>query len=172
MNDRNDLNLRKNVGIAVFNRNGHVMVCKRLSEGERRQTFHSWQMPQGGIDPGETAVQAAYRELHEETAITKDLIEPIAEMEQTVIYTYPPEVMAQHPHREFDGQSQSWVAFLFDGDDEDIDLVNCPDPSFDLWEWIPLNETIKRVVPFKQDVYKTVITCFLPLVEKIRNNEL
>lgn len=152
--------LRPNVGIVVFNNDNKVLFCERQKrDSSPRPPQYQWQMPQGGIDEGETPLEAAYRELYEETNITQNLVEFLGET-GPFDYFYPPDVVKSRPHKKFAGQRQYWMAFQYTGQDSDIDLKNCPDPSFDNWRWEDLHKTAESVIPFKTDVYQKVIIAF------------
>ncbi len=140
------------VGIALFNQDNHVFV------GERLDRQGAWQMPQGGIDEGETIEAAAMRELREETGTSKAEIIKIAE--ETMRYDLPPELQNKLWNGIFAGQEQTWVAARFTGEDSDINISSFDPPEFSAWQWVALEQTINLIVPFKRDVYQKVITFF------------
>ena len=123
-----DLPYRPCVGIMLFNRDGKVFVGKRID-----QTVEGWQMPQGGIDKGETPEQAALRELQEE--IGTDKAEIIAEMEDWVTYDLPAHLVGVAFHGKYRGQRQKWFAMRFTGKDGDIDLT-AHEPEFSAFQWV------------------------------------
>lgn len=143
------------VGIALFNPQGDVFV------GERIDTPDAWQMPQGGVDPGEKLEQAALRELAEEIGTDKaDIITIAAEK---LRYDFPAFLQPKLWEGNYRGQEQSWVAARFTGQDSDIDL-NAHDPAeFRCWKWVPLHTTPELIVPFKREIYEKVITLFAGL---------
>jgi putative (di)nucleoside polyphosphate hydrolase len=144
-----DLPYRPCVGIMLFNADGKVFVGKRLD-----QTVESWQMPQGGIDKGETPKQAALRELKEEVGTKK--AEIIAEMEDWVTYDLPEHLIGIALHGKYRGQRQKWFALRFTGKESDIDLTS-HDPEFSSYRWVSLEELPDLIVAFKREIYKTVI---------------
>ena len=130
--------------------------------GERRgQAGNAWQMPQGGIDPGEEPLIAAKRELFEETGI--DHVEFLAESARWHCYDVPDDRRPRYWKGRYVGQCQRWFAFRFTGDDADIDL-DLHEPEFSLWRWAPRQEVLDLAVPFKRDVYQAVIDEFNPFV--------
>lgn len=143
------------VGIALFNAHGQVFV------GERIDTPGSWQMPQGGIDPGETVEQAALREMREEVGTDKAAIIKIAS--EKIRYDLPDDLRQRLWNGQYLGQEQNWVAARFLGTDQDINIQSHEPPEFSRWQWVPLEKTVDLIVPFKRDTYKQVITLFRDL---------
>jgi len=144
-----DLPYRPCVGIMLFNRHGKVFVGKRID-----QTVEGWQMPQGGIDKGESPKQAALRELQEE--VGTDKAEIIAVMEDWVTYDLPEHLIGVAFHGKYRGQKQKWFALRFTGEDGDIDLTS-HEPEFSAFKWVDLKTLPSLIVPFKRDTYKAVI---------------
>jgi putative (di)nucleoside polyphosphate hydrolase len=155
--------LRDNVGIALFNADGRVLIARRFADDgpEIILQGYEWQMPQGGIGPGERPIDAAIRELHEETAVSN--VAYLAETEWQA-YEFPPYVgPADHRLAKFRGQRQKWLAFRFLGNDQEIDVTasrNNEPPEFDMWRWERLEMLPDLVVPFKREVYRHVVRCF------------
>lgn len=146
---------RSCVGVALFNKEGKVFI------GERVDTPGSWQMPQGGIDEGETILVAAARELYEETGVTHaDLL---SVMKEKIRYDIPADVL-ERLHKVWDkpyiGQEQTWVAMRYEGADEEIDLAAHDQVEFSQWKWESLERVPDLIVPFKRDVYTKVIAAF------------
>jgi putative (di)nucleoside polyphosphate hydrolase len=144
-----DLPYRPCVGIMLFNRDGKVFVGKRID-----QTVEGWQMPQGGIDKGESPKQAALRELKEE--VGTDKAEIISEMQDWVTYDLPEHLIGVAFHGKYRGQKQKWFALRFTGEDRDIDLTSY-EPEFSAFKWVDLKALPGLIVPFKRDTYKVVI---------------
>jgi len=149
----NGLPYRPCVGLCLFNQDGLVFV------GERLDSPGAWQMPQGGIDPGEDITTAAFRELKEE--IGTDKAEIIRINDHTFLYDIPQEVLDRLPWgREFGGQEQTWVALRFKGSDSDINLTAHTHPEFGRYQWVPLKEVPYLIVPFKIETYHQVAKAF------------
>jgi putative (di)nucleoside polyphosphate hydrolase len=123
----------------------------------------AWQMPQGGIDPGETPRQAALRELEEEIGTAK--AEIIGETLAWYHYDLPPELTGGMWGGRFRGQRQKWFAMRFTGTDSDIDLAT-EHPEFDAWEWVAPARLPELIVAFKRDVYVAVLAEFASVIEK------
>lgn len=152
MSSSSDLPYRPCVGIMLFNADGKVFVGKRID-----QSVEGWQMPQGGIDKGETPKQAARRELQEE--VGTDKAEIMAEMEDWVTYDLPERLIGLAFHGKYKGQRQKWFAMRFTGKDADIDLT-AHEPEFSDFQWVSLAELPGLIVPFKRETYKAVIAAF------------
>lgn len=154
--DKNTLPYRPCAGIVLFNDDNHVFV------GERIDKPGAWQMPQGGIDPGEDVKTAAFRELKEEVGTDKAEIIRVAQ--ETVRYDLPDDLLEKLWNSRYRGQEQTWVAMRFQGQDSDIDL-NSHDPAeFLAWQWVPLEKTVDLIVPFKRETYRQIISLFADLV--------
>ncbi|HEV2510527.1 RNA pyrophosphohydrolase [Bosea sp. (in: a-proteobacteria)] len=151
------------VGLALFNPAGLVFVGRRANRSQREHTApgHEWQMPQGGIDAGEQPIEAAYRELREETNVSS--VSLLAEAPDWLSYDLPREIGREAWRGKYRGQSQKWFAFRFDGDESEIDILNPGGghkPEFDAWRWVPLAETAELIIPFKREVYREVVRQF------------
>jgi putative (di)nucleoside polyphosphate hydrolase len=147
-----DLPYRPCVGIMLLNREGKVFVGKRID-----QTVEGWQMPQGGIDEGESPRRAVLRELKEE--IGTDQAEIVGEMDDWLTYDLPAHLIGIAFHGRFKGQRQKWFALRFTGKDSDIDLKT-HEPEFSDWRWLALEDLPAMIVPFKRDTYRAVIAAF------------
>jgi putative (di)nucleoside polyphosphate hydrolase len=127
MTDPTTLPYRPCVGVMLINPAGRVFV------GQRRDTPDAWQMPQGGIDRGETPRVAALREMEEE--IGTAAAEIVAETQDWLRYDLPPDLLGRVWGGRYRGQKQKWVAARFTGTDADIDLATAH-PEFDAWQWV------------------------------------
>ncbi len=156
--DRDLTRYRANVGLALFRADGAVFFGRRTGDKGR----YGWQMPQGGIDPGETALQAAWRELWEETGVTEANAELLGQMDDWLVYDFPPEVLrAQRAKGRTNlGQKQLWFAFRFTGLDADINLSATHDVEFDRFRWDDLDATVGQVIPWKRPVYRAMAQHF------------
>jgi len=156
MNDnKSPLPFRPCVGIALFNAKGQVFV------GERLDNRGAWQMPQGGIDPGEGVEQAFFRELREEVGTTRAQVLRI--MDRPLRYHLPDHLIGKLWGGRFGGQEQTWVAARFTGVDSDINITAHDPPEFSQWKWIDLVDVTKFAVPFKRATYDEVIKTFRDL---------
>ena len=142
------LPLRIGVGIVVLNKNNKIFVAKRI---DNPKDF--WQMPQGGVDPNESYLDAAYRELYEETNIKK--IELIKEVEEFTTYELPDHLLGIIWKGKFKGQKQKWFITRFVGNEDEIN-IKTKKPEFLDWKWVDINEITKFVVDFKLEVYKKI----------------
>ena len=150
---------RPNVGIMLLNPAGLVFVGCRV---DMPAGLAAWQMPQGGIDPGETPRQAALRELKEE--VGTDRAEILAETRGWHHYDLPREVAGGMWGGRFRGQRQKWFAMRFTGNDTDIQPANTRHPEFDAWEWVAPNRLSDLIVPFKRPLYQAVLAEFRELL--------
>ena len=141
-----NLPLRNGVGIIVLNQQNKIFVAKRI---DNPKDF--WQMPQGGVDDGEKPIDAAYRELEEETGMKN--LKFIKEIEGTTIYELPEHLLGIIWKGKYKGQRQKWFLMRYLGKDNDIN-IKTDNPEFLDWKWIDLNEITEVVVDFKLHVYK------------------
>jgi len=123
----------------------------------------AWQMPQGGIDPGEAPDQAALRELREETGILPDLVRILRESPAWRDYDLPHHLVGQLWGGRYRGQTQRWFALRFLGSDDDIDIA-AHDREFREWAWMDAATLIDNIVPFKRDTYSSVFEEFADLL--------
>ncbi len=141
-----NLPLRSGVGIVVLNKNNKIFVAKRIDNPK-----NFWQMPQGGIDEGEDFLSAAYRELKEETSITK--VELIKELDGFTTYELPDHLLGIIWRGKYKGQKQKWFIMKFTGEDSEIN-IKTKKPEFLEWKRIDLESLTKAVVNFKLHVYQ------------------
>jgi putative (di)nucleoside polyphosphate hydrolase len=160
-----DLPYRPCVGVMVLNRAGLAFVGRRIEGPEHIDATHSWQMPQGGIDPGEEPWTAALRELREETNISS--VKRLGESEDWLKYDIPRDIVGQAWQGKYRGQKQKWFALRFTGDEREIDVANpggTHHPEFSAWRWEPMRNVPDLVVPFKRKVYEQVVKEFAKFV--------
>ena len=142
------------VGIMLINDAGLIFAARRIDS-----KLPAWQMPQGGIDPGEDPAKAALRELHEETSIPSTLVAPLARTRNWLAYDIPPDMVPGIWGGKYRGQKQHWFLKRYLGRDDQIDL-DTDHPEFSDWRWIASGELLDKIVPFKRDIYAQVISEF------------
>jgi putative (di)nucleoside polyphosphate hydrolase len=161
-----DLPYRPCVGVMLLSRDGGVFVGCRIEGPEHVDLTHSWQMPQGGIDPGEEPWPAALRELREETNVRS--VERIGEIAEWLRYDIPRDIVGQAWKGKYRGQTQKWFAMRFTGAESEIDVEH-PDGAheaeFAAWRWEPMRNVPELVVPFKRAVYERVVKEFSSLAK-------
>jgi putative (di)nucleoside polyphosphate hydrolase len=155
-----DLPYRPCVGLMVLNREGRVFIGRRTGGPEHVDATHVWQMPQGGVDPGEDPWLAALRELHEETNIRS--VEKLGEIEEWLAYDIPPDIVGQAWKGKYRGQTQKWYALRFTGDEREINIAHPGGhkPEFGAWRWEPMTNLPALIIPFKRKVYERVVAEF------------
>jgi len=151
------------VGIALFDAQGRVFIGRRLREEGAERPSHEWQMPQGGIDPGEDPRTAVLRELYEETSVTSVAV--LAEASDWLSYDLPADNTTRWKGK-YIGQTQKWFALRFTGKDSEIDIARpgggAHRPEFEEWRWENLATLPELIVPFKRAVYEDVVRQFAP----------
>ncbi|WP_128516136.1 RNA pyrophosphohydrolase [Tabrizicola thermarum] len=157
MVDAESLPYRPCVGVVMIDARGLVFAGQRIDSPPGAAP--AWQMPQGGIDDGEKPREAAYRELWEETGVTRDKVEFVAKTHGWVTYDLPPELLGKVWGGKYRGQRQKWFLFRFKGQDSDI-RISTEHPEFSAWRWITADELVDSIVPFKRAVYEEVIRSF------------
>ncbi len=148
------------VGVMLINADGDVFT------GQRRDSppgTPAWQMPQGGIDPGETIEDAGLRELGEETGIAPHRVEILARTAEWVRYDLPEHLVGKLWKGKYRGQEQRWLLMRFLGTDAEIDIAT-EHPEFSTWRWMPPAELPGQIVPFKRAVYEAVLQEFEALL--------
>ena len=148
-----NLPLRNGVGVVLLNKENKIFVTKGIDNSK-----NFWQMPQGGVNDGEDLLEAAYRELEEETSIKN--VKLIKEIDGTLTYELPNHLLGIIWKGKFKGQKQKWFLMKFTGDEKEID-IKTKNPEFLDWKWIDLDQITEVVVDFKLHVYKE-------LQEKVR----
>jgi putative (di)nucleoside polyphosphate hydrolase len=145
---------RPNVGVVLFHADGRVWLGRRANTPGP----HNWQFPQGGVDPGEDLVDAARRELAEETGAVSATY--LGRTDGWIAYDFPSNHGGPKAARGWRGQKQIWFAFRFDGRDAEFDLAAHGEPEFDAWRWAHLHEAPELIVPFKRAAYDLVADAF------------
>nr|WP_315383429.1 RNA pyrophosphohydrolase [uncultured Sphingomonas sp.] len=156
MTDPASLPYRPCAGVMLLNREGRVFVGQRLDS-----TLEAWQMPQGGIDPGEDAVEAALRELWEETGVARHHAELIAEAPEELQYDLPDDLIGKVWKGKWRGQRQRWFLLRFLGEEGDIDIATAH-PEFRAWRWAEPADLPELIVPFKRALYTRLLELFAP----------
>ena len=151
---------RPNVGAALFNRDGLVFVARRANLPNAEGAPGGWQLPQGGIDPGEDPRTAVLRELAEEIGTAHATV--IGEHPEWLSYDLPPHLVGVAFGGRFRGQRQRWFALRFEGADDEIRLDLDPHPEFDAWRWAKLADLPGLAVGFKRPIYEVLALSFAP----------
>ena len=158
---------RPNVGIALFNAEGRVLIGHRF-RGDGPEIILpglDWQMPQGGVDEGENLRDAALRELYEETSVRS--VARLGEVADWLTYDIPRTVAGRAWKGRYRGQRQKWYAVRFTGRDSEINVASPAGgghkAEFASWRWEPMKNLPELIVPFKRPVYERVVKEFSPL---------
>ncbi|MDQ1230594.1 putative (di)nucleoside polyphosphate hydrolase [Sphingomonas sp. SORGH_AS 879] len=149
-----DLPYRPCAGVILMNRDGRVFVGQRIDS-----TLEAWQLPQGGIDPGEDADAAGLRELFEETGVTADKVELIARAPRELTYDLPEDMIGKVWKGKWRGQRQIWFLYRFLGEDGDI-RIDTEHPEFRAWRWSEPETLPAMIVPFKKALYEELLVVF------------
>ncbi len=158
MSESDTLPYRPCAGIMLANRDGLVFVGQRIDN-----PGDAWQMPQGGIDPGEDPEVAAFRELGEETGLLPDHVDLIARSKEEYFYDLPPELQGNIWGGRWRGQRQWWFLMRFKGDDADV-RIDGHHREFSQWKWAEPAELPRLIVPFKRRIYEGLVSEFGPLI--------
>ena len=149
-------NYRLNVGLIIVNNYGKVLICKRKNSNQ-------WQFPQGGIDEGESPIEAAKREIFEEVGIKPSKIKILGKIKDWVKYEIPKELAKKSFKKKgIVGQKQKWFIFKIKSE-ACISFVNDPDNEFDDFAWVSYWRPIALIVSFKKEVYRNVLAELLPI---------
>lgn len=141
---------RPNVGIILVNARNEVFWGKRIRE-------HSWQFPQGGINHGESPVQAMYRELHEEIGLFPEHVKIVGRTREWLRYDVPRRWVKREHRQTYRGQKQIWFLLRLTGRDTDVCLRTTDHPEFDAWRWSPYWVPLESVIEFKRRVYQQAL---------------
>jgi putative (di)nucleoside polyphosphate hydrolase len=155
-----DLPYRPCAGIMLANTEGLVFVGQRIDKDPEGD---AWQMPQGGIDQGEDAEQAALRELVEETGISPELVDVIARSRDEYFYDLPENLLGKVWKGKYRGQRQWWFLMRFKGADSDIN-IETDHPEFSRWQWVSPDRLPQLIVPFKKRLYESLVAEFGELI--------
>jgi len=149
-----DLPYRPCVGVMLINAAGQIFA------GERLDTPDAWQMPQGGVDDGETLQDAALRELEEEIGVSPDQVKMLKATPDWVYYDLPDHLLGKAWGGKYRGQKQHWFLMELQAGDDAINIETAH-PEFGRWKWTDAASLLAEIVPFKRDVYQTVISQLL-----------
>lgn len=152
--DPKELPYRPCVGLMILNREGLIFAGRRVDN-----LAEAWQMPQGGIDPGEAPEEAALRELREETGLLPQHVEILGESSVWIPYDLPHHLVGKLWRGRYRGQTQKWFVLRLIAGDEAID-IETEEPEFSEWRWMNGPDLMQAIVPFKQDVYQKVLAEF------------
>jgi putative (di)nucleoside polyphosphate hydrolase len=154
MTDKSALPYRPAVGVLLLNREGKALVGQRLDS-----TLEAWQLPQGGLDQGETPEQGAFRELEEETGIPSRLVEIVTRCPVELYYDLPDDLIGKMWKGKWRGQRQTWFLARFLGEYSDVN-IETDEPEFRAWKWAEPAELPAMIVPFKKQLYEQLLEAF------------
>lgn len=152
---KSGLPYRPGVGVVLRNSAGLVFVGQRIDS-----KLEAWQMPQGGIDDGESPEVAAARELEEETGVAPHLARIVKVTPDWHYYDLPDDLIGTIWRGRFCGQRQKWFTMDFLGRDADVNIATSH-PEFKAWRWAEPAELVSLAVPFKQDLYRDIVNSLL-----------
>ena len=147
---------RANVAMVISNGRGQILLAKRVGQ-------KAWQFPQGGIDQGESAQQALFRELYEEVGLKSEDVKIVQQCKRWLRYHIPEKMQRKNVTPRCIGQKQRWFFLQLVGDQKKIDFNATGHPEFDAWEWVSYWYHINQVVSFKQNVYRQALAEFEPI---------
>jgi len=163
MSERDPLQYRPCVGAMMVNHQGRAFVGKRIDNKEG----DFWQMPQGGVDPGEDLQAALLREVTEETGVTARHVDVVTRLEHELFYDLPAELQGKLWGGRYRGQRQTWFLLRFTGTEADIRLDAWDHPEFCEWKWVDPDLLPELIVPFKREVYRTIVDGFRDSISPI-----
>jgi putative (di)nucleoside polyphosphate hydrolase len=146
---------RANVAMVISNGRGQIFWAKRLGQ-------KAWQFPQGGIDRGESAEEALFRELYEEVGLQRKDVKIVKKSKRWLRYHIPEKMQRKNSQPRCIGQKQRWFFLKLVGNQKDINFNASGNPEFDAWEWVNYWYPINEVVSFKQNVYRKALAEFAP----------
>ena len=151
---------RKNVGVIVCNNQHQVLWARRIRHD-------GWQFPQGGVESRESALEAAFRELHEEIGLATGDVKLLGSTENWLRYDVPYSTKSRHylTTKQFRGQKQRWFLFHLLAQESCVKLDTVKDPEFDRWRWVDYWQPLEQIVEFKRGVYKKALTELEPLLQ-------
>lgn len=159
MTESESLPYRPCAGIMLANRDGKIFVGQRIDSISKI----SWQMPQGGIDDGEDAEEAALRELEEETGVSRNLVDILARSKEEYFYDLPDELIGKLWKGQWRGQRQWWFLLRFKGEDSDVNIATAHQ-EFSEWRWVEPEALPDLIVPFKRRIYEGLVAEFGALI--------
>jgi len=148
---------RRCAGIMLLNKSGKVFVARRIDTA-----IEAWQMPQGGIDEGEKPLDAATRELEEETGVTN--VSVIGEYEEWLTYDLPDDLYGKVWKGKYGGQTMKWFVMRYNGEDSEIN-IETEHAEFSIWKWAEMSTLENIIIPFKKEIYKKLAEKFKDLAE-------
>ncbi len=146
---------RANVGIMIANAKGEVLWARRVGQD-------AWQFPQGGIQEGESAKEALFRELKEEVGLTEKDVEVVACTRGWLRYRLPQRLLRRDSKPLCIGQKQKWFLLRMLAEDASVRFDNDEKPEFDNWQWVSYWYPLGQVIPFKREVYRRALKELAP----------
>jgi len=147
---------RPNVAIVLMNQDHRVFWAQRSNND-------GWQFPQGGMRSDETPVEAMYRELKEETGLSPNQVELLAETPGWLRYRLPRRYQRHYSKPLCIGQKQVWFLLRFLADDSAFSLNLTDEPEFSSFKWVDFWYPVDNVITFKRRVYHTALSLLEPV---------
>ena len=148
---------RANIGIVITNEKKQILLAKRYKQ-------NAWQLPQGGIDKGETELDALYRELEEEVGLAAKQVSLLAKTPKWLRYELPIEHIRRKQKPTCIGQKQVWYLLKLVSNDSDISLSLHNKVEFDDWKWVDYWNPVDEVINFKKEVYEDMLKALAPVL--------